>query len=140
MLQQYVDASSYVMVNLIFFVEDFAPAFHAYWNSMGQFYYNYSVLVINSFGLQHALDRSPVDIGHFFIRCHTSAVTCATIVRDELGPGGYLRYSPDSHFVQCSYAVLSLLKVRNNFLFKDAICSNEASSLVYETCLPPVFD
>ncbi|PAV23778.1 hypothetical protein PNOK_0084600 [Pyrrhoderma noxium] len=81
-----------------------------YWASMGNFYYNYAMLVVNSFGLQNALDRSPVDIGHFFTRCHSSAVACATLVRDELGPRGFLRFSVDSHFVQTSYALLSLLK------------------------------
>ena len=70
------------------------------------------MLVVNSFGLQDALEKSSVDIGHFFSRCHSAAVACATIVKDELGPRGFLRYSPDSHFVQCSYALLSLLKVR----------------------------
>jgi len=70
------------------------------------------MLVLNSFGLQNALERSPVDIGHFFSRCHYCATTVATLVRDELGPSGFMRYSPDSHFVQTSYAVLSLLKVR----------------------------
>ena len=70
------------------------------------------MLVVNSFGLQNALERSPVDMAHFFSRTYTSAVACATLVRDELGPKGFLRYSPDTHFVQCSYAVLSLLKVR----------------------------
>ena len=78
---------------------------------MGNFYYNYAILVVNSFGLQNVLDRSPVDIGHFFTRCHSSAVACATLVRDELGPRGFLRFSVDSHFVQTSYALLSLLKV-----------------------------
>lgn len=78
---------------------------------ISQFYLNYTMLVLNSFGLQNALERSPVDIGHFFARCHSSAMTCATIVRDQLGPSGYMKYSPDSHFVQTSYAVLSLLKL-----------------------------
>lgn len=81
-----------------------------YWASMGNFYYNYAMLVVNSFGLQNALERSPVDIGHFFTRCHNSAVACATLVRDDLGPRGFLRFSVDSHFVQTSYALLSLLK------------------------------
>jgi len=78
---------------------------------MTRFYMNYSMLVINSFGLQNALERSKLDVGHFFGRCHTSAMACALIVRDELGPLGYLRYSPDSHFVLSSYAVLTLLKL-----------------------------
>ncbi len=78
---------------------------------IGKFYFNYAMLIVNSFGLQNALERSAVDIGHFFARCHSSAAACATVLRDELGPLGYLRYAPDSNFVQGSYAVLSLLKV-----------------------------
>lgn len=92
-------------------VPDINSSYGVYNTLIGNFYYNYAMLVINSFGLQNALERSPVDKGHFFTRTHQSAVACATLVRDELGPKGYLRYSPDSHFVQCSYAVLSLLKV-----------------------------
>lgn len=79
---------------------------------MAKFFFNYAMLTINSFGLQNALERSAVDIGHFFARCHASAVNCAQVIRDEIGPLGYLQYAPDSHFVQASYAVLSLLKVR----------------------------
>ncbi|KAJ3576869.1 hypothetical protein NP233_g143 [Leucocoprinus birnbaumii] len=75
------------------------------------FYFNYAALVLNSFGLQNALERSSVDIGHFFGRVHSSAMACAMLVRDHLGPSGYMKYSPDSHFVQTSYAVLSLLKL-----------------------------
>lgn len=69
------------------------------------------MLIVNSFGLQNALERSAVDIGHFFARCHSSAVACATLMRDEIGPQGYLRFAPDSQYVMVSYAVLSLLKV-----------------------------
>ncbi|THH31123.1 hypothetical protein EUX98_g3075 [Antrodiella citrinella] len=78
---------------------------------MGKFYFNYAMLIVNSFGLQNALERSAVDIGHFFARCHSSASACALLIRDELAPLGYLRYSPDSNFVMGSYAVLSLMKL-----------------------------
>ena len=78
---------------------------------MGKFYFNYAMLIVNSFGLQNALERSAVDIGHFFARCHSSASACALLIRDELAPLGYLRYAPDSNFVMGSYAVLSLMKV-----------------------------
>jgi hypothetical protein len=88
-----------------------APVFE-YKRMISEFYFNYAMLVLNSFGLQNALERAPINIPHFFARCHTSAMSCALIVRDRLGPSGYIRYSPDSHFVQISYAVLSLLKVR----------------------------
>ncbi|KAH7914020.1 fungal-specific transcription factor domain-containing protein [Hygrophoropsis aurantiaca] len=83
----------------------------SYSGIMMKFYFHYYMLVINSFGLQNAMERSAVDIGHFFARCHTSATAVATMARDELAPRGYLKYSPDSHFVFISYAVLSLLKL-----------------------------
>lgn len=78
---------------------------------MAEFFANYSMLVINSFGLQNAMERCPIDIPHFFARVHSSAKTCAILVREELGPSDFLKYAPDSHFVFTSYAVLSLLKV-----------------------------
>lgn len=80
---------------------------------MAEFFANYSMLVINSFGLQNAMERCPVDIPHFFARVHSSAKTCAILVKEELGPLDFLKYAPDSHFVFTSYAVLSLLKVRS---------------------------
>ncbi|KAI6109599.1 fungal-specific transcription factor domain-containing protein [Pisolithus sp. B1] len=83
----------------------------AYRSTMMKFYFHYYTLVVNSFGLQNAMERSPVDIPHFFARVHTSAMAVSTIARDELAPRGYLKYSPDSHFVFLSYAVLSLLKL-----------------------------
>jgi hypothetical protein len=76
-----------------------------------KFYFNYAMLVINSFGLQNAMDRATINLGHFFTKCHTHATKCAMYVKDELASRGYMRYSPDSHFVLSSYAVLSLLKV-----------------------------
>jgi len=82
-----------------------------YKHLIARFYYHYAILVLNAFGLQNAMNRSPVDLGHFFARCHSSATECALLVRDCLGPKGFLKYSPDSHFVLTSYAVLSLLKV-----------------------------
>ncbi|KAA1469252.1 hypothetical protein DENSPDRAFT_834825 [Dentipellis sp. KUC8613] len=83
----------------------------AYSRAVFRFYANYAMLVVNSFGLQNALERTPVNIPHFFARVHTAAKSVALIVRDELGAGGFLKYSPDSHFVFGSYAVLSLLKL-----------------------------
>ncbi|KAG7092912.1 hypothetical protein E1B28_009217 [Marasmius oreades] len=87
------------------------PSMNEYKVFIGQFYYNYVLLVLNSYGLQNALERSPLDIGHFFARCHGCAMTCSLLVRDHLGPSGFMKYSPDSHFVQTSYAVLTLLKL-----------------------------
>ncbi|KAG9051178.1 hypothetical protein FS837_011293 [Tulasnella sp. UAMH 9824] len=94
---------------------------------IAQFYYHYANVVINSFGLQNALERSPMDIAHFFGRCHSAAVSCARIVKEELAPKGYMRYSPDSHFVLFSYALLTLLKlIRTEF---RAFIQNEDSIL-----------
>jgi len=94
-----------------------------YQGIIGRFYFNYSMLVVNSFGLQNSMEHSAVDIGHFFTRCHSSASACAVLVRDELAPRGFLKYSPDSHFVMISYAVLTLLKlVRPEF---QAFLDNE---------------
>ncbi|KAG8699118.1 hypothetical protein FRC08_005498 [Ceratobasidium sp. 394] len=91
------------------------------------FYYHYAMLVVNSFGLQNAMERSHVDIAHFFSRCHSSATACAVVVRDELAPRGHLRYSPDSHFVFTSYAVLTLLKlIRPEF---SAFLGNELKTI-----------
>ena len=84
-----------------------------------KFYFHYAMLTINSFGLQNALQRSAVDIGHFFARCHSSAVECATVIADEFGGLGYLKYAPDCLFVQGSYAVLSLLKVCQGQILAD---------------------
>jgi len=42
---------------------------------------------------------------------HKSALACISVMRDGWGAKGYLKYSPDSVFVQGSYAVLTLLKL-----------------------------
>jgi hypothetical protein len=78
---------------------------------VARFYYNYAILVINSFGLQNAFERSLVDVGYFFGRVHSAATTCCHIIKDEVAAAGFMRYTVDSHYVLTSYAVLSLLKV-----------------------------
>lgn len=98
-----------------------------------RFYFNYALLVINSFGLENALQSSPVDIPHFFGRCHSAAMSCVLLVKDEIAPAGFLRYAPDSHFVLCSYAVLSLLKVRNEHLMFALSTSTYVASVVHST-------
>ncbi|RPD66529.1 hypothetical protein L226DRAFT_454613 [Lentinus tigrinus ALCF2SS1-7] len=105
---------------------------------MYDFYFHYAMLIINAFGLQNALERSAVDIGHFFARCHSSAVSCASIFKDELGPTGYLRYAPDSHFVMGSYAVLSLLKlIRPEF---QAFLDHEEKTITIVRDVANMFD
>jgi hypothetical protein len=91
--------------------EDQTSPTSRYKRMISQFYFNYAMLVLNSFGLQNAMEHTPLNICHFFARVYSSAVACATIVRDQLGPNGFMKYSPDSHFVLTSYAVLTLLKL-----------------------------
>jgi len=69
------------------------------------------MLLLNSLGLQDAIERTPINLAHFFSRCLTTASDCAKVIRDALAPHGYLQYSPISHFIQGSYAVLNLLKL-----------------------------
>lgn len=54
----------------------------SYMRLIAKFYFNYAMLVVNSFGLQNSLESTNVDKGHFFARCHASAMACATVVRD----------------------------------------------------------
>lgn len=95
---------------------------------MAEFYTNYAMLVFNSYGLQNAMDRSPVDIPHFFARVHSSAKTCAVLVKEDLGPLDFLKYAPDSLFVFSSYAVLSLLKVNDILLYPHQRSSSHRNS------------
>ncbi|CDO73651.1 hypothetical protein BN946_scf185014.g121 [Trametes cinnabarina] len=105
---------------------------------IANFYFHYAMLTINAFGLQNALERSAVDIGHFFARCHSSAVSCAQILRDDMGPLGYLKYAPDSHFVMGSYAVLSLLKlIRPEF---QAFLDHEQKTIAIVNDVANVFE
>ncbi|KAI0780530.1 fungal-specific transcription factor domain-containing protein [Trametes elegans] len=110
---------------------------------IANFYFHYAMLTINAFGLQNALERSAVDIGHFFARCHSSAVSCALLLRDEMGPHGYLKYAPDSHFVMGSYAVLSLLKVRPGILIRpefQAFLDHEQKTVAIVNDVANVFE
>lgn len=104
-----------------------APVTGTYKRMIAHFYFNYAMLVLNSFGLQNAMEHATCNIAHFFARVYASAHACATLVRDQLGPSGFMAYSPDSHFVQTSYAILSLLKlIRPEF---KAFLENERSIL-----------
>lgn len=80
--------------------------------------------MLNSFGLQNALESlstsssgsrssaNRINTSYFFSKVYNAAHRCAILVRDRLGPEGHLPFLPDSYYVQMSYAVLSLLKVR----------------------------
>ncbi|CED83779.1 Zn(2)-C6 fungal-type DNA-binding domain [Phaffia rhodozyma] len=79
--------------------------------SSGRFYFNYALLMVNSFGLQAALDKSPIDVGNFFTKVASAASNVITIAKDDMAATGRLRYAPDSNFIMLSYAILSLLKL-----------------------------
>jgi len=100
-----------------------------YWKTITEFYNTYSILLLNSLGLQDAIERTVVNLPHFFSRCLKAAADCAKVIRDELGPGGYLRYSPLSHFIEGSYAVLTLLKLSRTEFQSLLNCRDECLSL-----------
>jgi hypothetical protein len=93
--------------------------------------YNYAVLILNSFGLQHAVDfplRSGLDKGVYFSKCLQAAKNIVLSARDGLKP--VLAYSPDTLFVIISYACVFLLKlIRPTF----SSCVDEESVLAVVT-------
>ncbi|WWC73638.1 uncharacterized protein I206_107610 [Kwoniella pini CBS 10737] len=83
----------------------------AEYDSRAQFYFAYSSLVLYSFGLENALERAKMDISFFLTNVYEAATRVCTVVKEEFLPKGYLPYLPDTNFVMCSYALLSLLKL-----------------------------
>ncbi|EIW71458.1 hypothetical protein TREMEDRAFT_67782 [Tremella mesenterica DSM 1558] len=81
------------------------------YDSRAQFYYAYSSLVLYSFGLENAVDRAKTDISFFLTNVYEAATRVCTVVKEEFLHKGYLPYLPDTNFVMCSYALLSLLKL-----------------------------
>lgn len=75
--------------------------------------YNYAVLVLNSFGLQYALERpsdgASADKPQYLVRCvHAAKEIIATV---KYGMREILRYAPDPTFVAVAYACVFLLKL-----------------------------
>ncbi|WVQ84810.1 hypothetical protein IAT38_006967 [Cryptococcus sp. DSM 104549] len=81
------------------------------YDSLAQFYFAYSSLVLYSFGLENALERAKMDISFFLTNVYEAATKVCTVVKDQFLPKGSLPYLPDTNFVMCSYALLSLLKL-----------------------------
>ncbi|KAK0543055.1 hypothetical protein OC846_003662 [Tilletia horrida] len=73
----------------------------------------YVVLLINSFGLQRAVETQSDDKGYFFIKCLSSAKGMLKAAQTGLRP--VLRYAPDAQFVMISYAAVFLLKLLRQF-------------------------
>ena len=75
--------------------------------------YNYAVLVLNSFGLQYALERpsdfASADKPQYLARCvHAAKEIISTVM---YGMREILRYAPDPTFVTVAYACVFLLKL-----------------------------
>nr|ODN92572.1 hypothetical protein L203_00851 [Cryptococcus depauperatus CBS 7841] len=75
------------------------------------FYFAYSTLVLYSFGLENAIERARMDISFFLTNVYEAATKVCMVVKEEFLPKGWLPYLPDTNFVMCSYALLSLLKL-----------------------------
>lgn len=74
--------------------------------------YNYAVLLLNSFGLQHAMDfpkRSGMDKGIYLSKCLEAAKNVVHAACEGMRP--VLSYAPDTHFIIIAYACVFLLKL-----------------------------
>ncbi|KAF9267092.1 hypothetical protein L218DRAFT_955568 [Marasmius fiardii PR-910] len=89
--------------------DDLGAAFRC---SLLPFLVAYSRLVMFSFGFQQAYQRG-VQHGDtiFLTKCLESAKGVITCLVDTLAPSGYMRYSPDGHFMFASFASAFLLKL-----------------------------
>ncbi|GAC99867.1 hypothetical protein PHSY_007470 [Pseudozyma hubeiensis SY62] len=74
--------------------------------------FSFSVLVLNSFGLQQAVDHpigGSLDRAQYFAKCLEAA---KTIVAQHVGPcRRNMRYAPDPHVLTLAYACVFLLKL-----------------------------
>ncbi|KAF7311314.1 hypothetical protein MKEN_01033100 [Mycena kentingensis (nom. inval.)] len=72
----------------------------------------YSRLVMWSFGFQQAYQRGMQPPDHiFFHKCLESAKGVVRGMVEGLAPTGFMRYSPDGHFIFASFASAFLMKV-----------------------------
>ncbi|KAI0631459.1 hypothetical protein C8Q77DRAFT_1159249 [Trametes polyzona] len=80
--------------------------------SLLPFLTGYSRLVMWSFGFQQAFKRGfQPDDQLFLDKCFESAKSVIVTLIDTLAPSGYMRTSPDAHFVFASFASAFLLKL-----------------------------
>ncbi|KAF7318088.1 hypothetical protein HMN09_00316700 [Mycena chlorophos] len=72
----------------------------------------YSRLVMFSFGFQQAYQRGLKPADHiFFTKCLESAKGVVRGMVDGLAPTGFMRYSPDGHFIFSCFAAAFLMKL-----------------------------
>lgn len=80
--------------------------------SLMPFMISYSRLVMFSFGFEQAFRRGISERdGYFFSKSAEAAKNVVECLIDKLVPSGYIRYSPDGHFVFASFASAFLLKL-----------------------------
>ncbi|THH32747.1 hypothetical protein EUX98_g1452 [Antrodiella citrinella] len=73
---------------------------------------SYARLVMWSFGFQQAYRRGIQGRDRVFLdKCYKYATTVVTCMIDKLAPSGYIRFSPDGHFVFATFASAFLLKL-----------------------------
>ncbi|KAJ7302054.1 hypothetical protein DFH08DRAFT_919001 [Mycena albidolilacea] len=91
----------------------------------------YSRLVMFSFGFQQAYQRGLQPTDHiFFTKCLESAKTVLRCMIEGLAPTGFMRYSPDGHFIFVAFASAFLLKLlRPEF---SNLMSKEEETQVYD--------
>ncbi|EPS93162.1 hypothetical protein FOMPIDRAFT_63796 [Fomitopsis schrenkii] len=90
-------------------LQDPACAFRA---SLLPFLTSYSRLVMYSFGFQQAYRRGIQPEDQIFIdNCFQAAKSVVLCMIDTLCPSGYMRFSPDGHFIFASFASAFLLKL-----------------------------
>ncbi|KAK0519435.1 hypothetical protein OC842_007458, partial [Tilletia horrida] len=89
--------------------------------------WHYAVLIINSFGLQRALDTNSEEKGYFFLKCQSAAKGMVKAALDGLRP--VLRYAPDAQFVMISYACVFMLKLLRKE-FRGWIDEEEVTGLI----------
>ncbi|KZT01948.1 uncharacterized protein LAESUDRAFT_730644, partial [Laetiporus sulphureus 93-53] len=107
-------------------LDDPACAFRA---SLLPFLTNYSRLVMYSFGFQQAYKRGVRPEDQLFLdKCFESAKSVILCMVDVLCPSGYMRYSPDGHFVFASFASAFLLKLMRPE-FKNLISQEQETEI-----------
>ncbi|KAK7028388.1 hypothetical protein R3P38DRAFT_3189883 [Favolaschia claudopus] len=92
---------------------------------------SYSRLVMFSFGFQQAYQRGLQAADHiFFTKCLDSAKAVLRHMIEGLVPTGFMRYSPDGHFIFVAFASAFLLKLlRPEF---SQLMPKEEESQVYD--------
>ncbi|KZT65531.1 hypothetical protein DAEQUDRAFT_768801 [Daedalea quercina L-15889] len=119
-------------------LQDPACAFRA---SLLPFLTSYSRLVMYSFGFQQAYKRGIRPEDQIFLdNCFQAAKSVILCMIDTLCPSGYMRFSPDGHFIFASFASAFLLKARIPELYPKHLMRPEFKSLITAAQEAEIFD